>query len=448
MKQRWDLYRLAALACVAVFAWIVLQLFVRNLVIDTDYPFHMHNIWAVSNRFLPSDPFLNGGNHFTIMYGAPAVLVGALIYPLAGVYTVAILLTAVIPTMWCLSRRVFRHFTTQKISDFAATLVLLNPFTVYYILTAKLPFLWGTCLAFASIYFYFKSRGALASLIGAVAVITHPLTIFLLGAALLLNLDFKRWLKPYSLPLGIFIAQLLVLFPPFGAQAVFLPNVLILAAALAIIPWLKRGAWPFCALGFPVLAVVVLFGALGLPTLPTVYFDRLAFLALLLPVPLAIAKMKITKMKKYSAFLVSLLLISTLGITCVRAVPIMDDPEVYRTLPKETLTKLRGGYVRYACDGSALYELPIRGVKLSNAGQEIHEVENIDPATYAGRLENENVSFILVYTWSDENAAEGWYLEEKLIQECGYPLVYSADNLRIYEVSSSLSWVRVETKKI
>lgn len=434
MKQRWDMYRLAVLVCVAVYAWVVLQLFLRNLVLDTDYPFHMHNIWAVSNKFLPSDPFLNGGHHFTIAYGAPSVLVGGLIYPLAGVYTVAILLTAAIPAMWCISRRVFRHFATQKISDFAAILVLLNPFTVYYFLTAKLPFLWGTCLAFASIYFYLERRGVLASLVGAVAVITHPLVIFLLGAALLLDLDFKRWLKPYSLPTGIFTAQLLVLFTPFGTRAVFLPKGLILAAALAIIPWLKRGAWPLCALGFSVLAVTVFFGALGLPTLPTAYFDRLAFLALLLPVPLAITKVKSTKMKKHGAYLISLLLISTLGITCVRAAPIMDDPEVYRTIPGETLTELRGGYVRYACDGSALYELPIRGVKLSNAGQEVHEVENVDPATYAGRLENENVSFILVYTWPDENAADGWYLEEKLIRECGYPLVYSADNLRIYEV--------------
>ena len=430
MKRSFDLYKFVALTCVLVYAWVVFQLFFRNLVLDTDYSFHMHTVWATSKGYLLNDPFLNGGNHFTLAYGAPAMLLGALIYPLAGVYTVAILLTAAMPTMWYLSKRVFTHLASKKVAELAALLVLLNPFTVYFFLTAKLPFLWGICFALASIYFYFKSRGALASLIGAVAVITHPLMIFLLGAALLLNLDFKRWLKPYSLPVGIFIAQLFLFFTPLGAQAVFLPGILILAATLAIILWLNRGAWPFYALGFPVLALIALFGMLGLPTLPTVYFDRLAFLALLLLVPLAI-----TKMKKYNAFLISLLLISTLGITYVRAAPIMDDPEIYRTLPEETLTELRGGYVRYASDGSALYELPKLGIKFSNAGQEMPEVENVDPIIYAGRVENENVSFILVYAWPDENAVDGWYLEEKIIQECGYPLIYLSNNLRIYEVT-------------
>ena len=430
MKRSPDLYKFVALACAVVCAWVVFQLFFRNLVLDTDYSFHMHNVWATSNGYLLNDPFLNGGNHFTLAYGAPAILLGALIYPLAGIYTVAILLTAAMPAMWYLSKRVFMHLASKEVAELAALLVLLNPFTVYFFLTAKLPFLWGICLALASIYFYFESRGALASLIGAVAVITHPLMIFLLGATLLLNLDFKRWLKPYSLPVGIFIAQLSLFFAPLGAQAVFPPSVLILAATLAIILRLNRGAWPFCALGFLVLALVALFGMLGLPTLPTVYFDRLAFLALLLVVPLAI-----TKMKKYNAFLISFLLISTLGITCVRAAPIMDDPEIYRALPEETLTELRGGYVRYACDGSALYELPKLGIKFSNAGQELHEVENVDPLTYMKRIEDENASFILVYGQPEENVLDGWYLEELIVQACGYPLIYSADNLKIYAVA-------------
>jgi hypothetical protein len=63
------------------------------------------------------------------------------------------------------------------------------------------------------------------------------------------------------------------------------------------------------------------------------------------------------------------------------------------------------------------------------------EVENIDPVTYAGRLENDNVLHIILYGQPlDENSIYGWHIEGKIIQKLGYPLIHSADNLRIYAV--------------
>jgi len=273
------------------------------------------------------------------------------------------------------------------------------------------------------------------------AVVTHPLAIFLFGAVLLLNHDLKRWLKPFFLPLSITFIQLLFLFRPIGwsVGAVSFVNIFFFAVVMGIVLWLRREAWPFCALGLSVSAIAAVAGLLRVSIFPTAYFDRIAFLVILLLIPLAIRKMgyllppAVRKMKY--VLLILFLVPMTLGMVYVRAAPAMDNPEVYTSLPKPVLENLKEGYVRYASDGSALYELPKLGVKFSNSGQEMFEVENIDPVTYAGRLENDNVSYIILYGEPpDENSIYGWFIEEKIIQECGYPLIYSADNLRIYAV--------------
>ena len=258
------------------------------------------------------------------------------------------------------------HLASKKVAELAALLVLLNPFTVYFFLTAKLPFLWGICFALASVLFYFNGRRLPASLVGAVAVATHPLSIFLLGSVLLLDLDLKRWLKPYFLRLGVFRAELFVFFGTGTGQVRMAFHFLegpILVATLVAILWLKRELWPLCALGLSVVVLASILGALGLPTLPIAYFHRLAFLGFLLLIP-----PRDHEGKKYGTFLLPLLLVSILGIACLRT-SVVDNPEVYRELPDETLMELKEEYVRYACDGSALYELPKLGVKFSNAGK-------------------------------------------------------------------------------
>lgn len=439
--KRQAVYKLAVIACIAIYAWVVFQFFARNLILDSDYPFHAHTIWATSNGHLLIDPFINGGNYLTLMYGGPAILVGGLLYSLTGVYTVAILLAIAVPALWYLSKRVFECLTNKKVARLAAIIVLLNPFTVYFFLTAKLPFLWAICFALASVFLHLRGRNLFASLAGVLAVITHPLAIFLFGAVLLLNHDLKRWLKPFFLSLSITFIQLLFLFRPIGwsVGAVSFVNIFFFAVVMGIVLWLRREAWPFCALGLSVSAIAAVAGLLRVSIFPTAYFDRIAFLVILLLIPLAIRKMEclvpfaIRKMKY--AFPLLFLVPMTLGMVYARAAPAMDDPEVYRTLPEPVLENLKEGYVKYASDGSALYELPRLGIKFSNSGQEMFEVENIDPVTYAGRLENDNVSHIILYGEPpDENSIYGWFIEEKIIQELGYPLIYSADNLKIYVV--------------
>ena len=73
MKRSPYLYKFVALACVVVYAWVVFQLFSRNLVLDTDYSFHMHTVWATSKGYLLNDPFLNGGNQIVQACGYPLI---------------------------------------------------------------------------------------------------------------------------------------------------------------------------------------------------------------------------------------------------------------------------------------------------------------------------------------------------------------------------------------
>jgi len=82
------IYVAVVVVYVAVFGWI----FTKNLTSDTDYPYHLHAVWAVNQGYLVRDPFLNRGNSYTLAYGAPAYLLGGLLYPLFGIYTVALLL--------------------------------------------------------------------------------------------------------------------------------------------------------------------------------------------------------------------------------------------------------------------------------------------------------------------------------------------------------------------
>lgn len=390
-------FKLAIVVCTILYALVIFHIFTRNLVVDTDYPFHLHNIWAASNGFLLNDPFLNGGGHLPLAYGAIPTLTGVLLYPLLGIYTVAALLAVAAPVLWYLSRKVFEYIASKRVAWLSTTILVLNPFTVYLFLSAKLPFLWGICLALGSILLHLRGKNLLASLLGVAAIATHPLVVCLLGASLLLTRDLRGWLKPYSLPLAVFSLQLLFLFQ-------FTPS--------------------------------------GLPALLVTYIDRLIFLFLLLLVPLMVKKVESIKrvgptLGVRCALVVSVLAIFSAGVVCARP-PMLDNPEAYGELPEGVVENLKLGQVRYASDGSALYILPKLGVKFSNAGQEVFEVENVDAAAYAKRLKGENALYILVYGQPKENFVGGWYMEEARIREMGFPLIHSADNVRLYYVDPKI----------
>ncbi|TDA29642.1 MAG: hypothetical protein DSO04_07285 [Hadesarchaea archaeon] len=103
-------------------------------------------------------------------------------------------------------------------------------------------------------------------------------------------------------------------------------------------------------------------------------------------------------------------------------------PEVYENLIAKNvvMAELREGYVRYSGDGSALYFLPLAGVRLSNSGALPFEMrlEN-DPLLFCKRMAEENASFVLVYSESPE---------ENYLLQLNFPLFYSQEKLRIYKV--------------
>jgi len=385
-------YWFIAAACAIIYAFVIFQVSSRNLVADTDYPFYLHNIWAASNGFLLNDPFLSGGNHLPLAYGAIPTLTGALIYPLLGIYTVAALVAIAALALWCLSKKVFECIASERIAWLSATIVVLNPYTVYLFLSAKLPFLWGICFALASILFHLRGNNVLASLLAVAAIVTHPLVTFLLGALLLLTRDLRGWLKSYSPLLVVSSLQLFFLFSPEGILA-------------------RLGTYP----------------------------DRLMFLSLFLLIPLLVKRVESIRgigptLGIRCALVVSALVILSAGMVYARPLAV-DNPEAYNKLPEEVLENLKQGTVRYASDGSALYILPKLGVKFSNTGQEVFEVENVDAIAYAKRLKNENAVYILIYV--PENVG-GWYMEETRIREMGFPLIHSADNIRVYYVDPKI----------
>jgi hypothetical protein len=409
-----------------VFAW----LFARNLTADTDYPFHTHNIWAFSEGYWAKNPFINGGNYFTLGYGAPAVVFGALLYPLLGVFTVAALIALAFPVLWHYSKRVFEGLASKKIARFATFAVLLNPLTVCMFVTAKLPFIWATCFGLMSISFYLRGRGVLAAAMGVLAVITHPVAIFLFGALLLLNLDFRRWLKFYIPVCAVTILQLLTMFRlgiGNGATPIFYTAIILLVAALTALFLVRRESRVPCTLGFALLAssvVVCFFGV----SVPTVYFDRIAWFVFVLSLPFLIKGVTPSLLKKLIPATTAFALVFSAAFIGFHAVSVFDNPSVYQELSSEVTQELENTYVRYATDGSALYELPKHNIRFSNAGQEVFEgqlfVEYIENATaYRVQIEMENASYILVYGQSPE---------ENFIHELNYALIYSADNLKIY----------------
>jgi hypothetical protein len=419
---------------IAIYAVLFSWAFTQNLTLNTDYPFHLHNIWALTRGHFGLNPFIGGGSRLTLTYGGPPLLLGALLYPILGVYTVAVLMLLALPLLWHFSLRVFHKLTTRRIAKYAVLVALLNPLTLNFFLAAKMPFLWGTVFGMASLGFYLERKPALAALTGVLAIITHPLSVFLLAAILLLKFNPVDWLKVY-LPVCVVVAlQALFLFgiPGIGGggETLHIPKTVFLTGTLVALIVIRRNSRVPCALSLLVLAsavVAALFGA----TIPSVYFERIAWFVLLVSAPflvkLALPRLRLltTVLPPFAAFLILLFWMRPL---IAPSFAFVDNPAVYENLiaDNQTVQELQNGYVRYSGDGSALYILPRAGIRFSNTGVEIpdfHPYENVDE--YYESLLRENASFVLIYMGSPE--------EEYLI-ELDFPLVYSRENLRIYEV--------------
>jgi hypothetical protein len=391
----------------------------------------MHSVWAVNQGYLAKDPFINGGSTPTLVYGGAPLLLGGAIYPIFGIYTVAVLMLLAFPLLWHSSSMLFHRLAKKRVAELATIVALINPLTLQLFITAKLPFIWAAAFGLASLGFYIEGKRAYAALTGILAVITHPLSIFLLAAILLIKFDIKMWLKPY-LPTCLIVGVLaLVLFgvPTTGGGGdgqIFVLQTAFLAAILTTLLVFRKESRVPSALSLLLLACSVT-GILGVG-IPSVYFDRIAWFILILAAPFFI-RLTLPRLKliSVSAAVIGALLL----VPAVWARPTFafsDNPVVYENLAadNETLGNLRSGYVRYSGDGSALYILPIAGVKFSNSGQEMLEFSLDNSAQdYYTELLEENASFVLVYRTSPE---------ENYLVELHFPLAYSKDNLRIYEI--------------
>jgi hypothetical protein len=415
-----EIYVAVVAVYIAVFGWI----FTKNLTSDTDYPYHLHAVWAVNQGYLVRDPFLNRGNSYTLAYGAPTYLLGGLLYPLFGIYTVALLLLLGVPLLWLGLKDMF---SSNKDADLITLACLLNPLTVYFFLTCKLPFLWGLAFAAFSLSMYMKERNRSAMLLGVLAMITHPLSFAFLAAILLIECDLRKWLSSYLPVCLVLLLQFFLFFGKGeeGPSPLSVFNVLLLVCSLVITVILRPQS------KFPFLLATSLTGVtliLGFP--PSCYFDRFAWAVLTVSMPFIVAS--VTKLKQPLLFFFPLSVLSLLAIGATAVMAFPDNPQIYDNLIRENLTvaKLKEGYVWYSGDGSALYFLPLVGVRFSNSGFLPFEMrlEN-DPLLFCRRLAHDNVSFVLVYRESPE---------ENYILRLGFPLFYSQENLRIYKVPESV----------
>lgn len=425
--------KLLSLIAVIVLASLFALVLLQNQLIDTDYSFHLHEIWALYKGYIPSSPFLGGGSHFLFKYGAPIDLLGTLIYPVTGVYTVGILLGASIPPFWYFSEKVFSFFTDHRTARLAALAAILNPLFLYYLTTAKLPLLWGFVFFLASIYFYLEERSLLAVLFGALGVVTHPLSIFLPLSLLLLNPEFKRWAKIYFIPLAIFFLQTTAFFGLF--QGIFSSHSLqlwilaidagVLAMALALSFKLKEKSRMLSGLALLILVIWIIGGINGI-WIPAKYFNRLGFQVFLILMPFLLVKVRqFENTKAFAALTVfSMLALSATTVGCAKFME--DSPQAFQK-NHENIGEIVGeNYVHYAGDGSALFELPrLENIKFSNSGRAPFTSLPENKYEYEKSLLRENAIFVLFY---------GSNLRENMIKSLGYPVVYSHDNITLYRL--------------
>ncbi len=413
---------------IALCAYISFQLFYRNLALWPEYSFHSHTIWAASEGHLVRDPFLSGGNYLTLSYGAPMILFGALLHPLFGVYTVALLIVAAMHVFWYFSKRVFECFVSKKAAFLAATAALLNPFTMYMFFVGKLPIIWSLCFGMISIYFYLRRRWLLAAALGVLALLTHPLVIFLLGFAFFLNWDWEGWIKSYLPALAIFVAILLMFIEPAPEPGIHITNIVFISGSLLAVLALTRKYPIICSLGLLFLVGSIVGNYIEVPV-QTVAFDRMGFFALLLVIPFLV--------KRYP---LAALLFVILAVGCASPlayVPRPDDPAAYRRFSDNAelmsiLTPKRV-YVRYGSNGSALYELPKLGIKFSNSGRMAYEPW-LDVDAYREMIEAQNASYVLVYAVHDpEIISERDMILEVLEVDNRWSLIYSRNNVEVYK---------------
>jgi len=410
-------------------------LIVRNLV-SPDYPFHLHNIWAVHDGNALVSPFLSGGSHAIYRYGLPVNVMGAALFPVLQEHSVSFLIVLSLPLLWVSSKKVFEHFVDGKIAMMAATLAVMNPLTYGYVLAATLPFLWATVFGFFSLYLFLEGKKWPAVVIGVLAIVTHPLSALLFASILLIKPDYRTWLGTYLIPMGVFLIQMAIFFGLFtniytgemGLSTHFLYRLPLLAGALTVAALVKRDTR---MLSGTALAGTGLWAGLGLIGfwIPLHYFERPAFFILLLLTPFML-KMAVDNLhgkKQYLIPIVALGLVFTgayiqLDLGVSHEPTDLENDETRRTIADI----VENEYVYYGSRGPDLYELPrFENVKFSNTGKFPHQEPPENVEEYLEKLEEQNASYVLIHGETPDNAH---------IEKVDFPLIYEDGKLKLYEV--------------
>lgn len=414
---------------------IITVLFVRN-VISPDYPFHLHEIWAVYDGHMLTSPFMGGGSHPIYRYGLPIDLLGALLFPILEEYTVGALIGVSLPLLWLSSKKVFENFVDGKTAKIAAFLAVLNPATYGYVLASVLPFLWATAFGMFSLYFFLEGKKWRAAIIGILAIFTHPLSALLFASILLIKPDFRKWLKTYFAPMFLFLIQIGIFFHLFanfytgevGLNTRFLFGIPLLMGVLAVCYILRKDTRLLSGTGLLGTVVWSFLGLIGF-WVPLSYFDRPAFFIFLLLIPFVL-KITLDNLQDNEKFLVLPVALSLVFVGAFIQVELGLAHETVDLDNEERRDRVadivENEYVYFASQGSDLYELPrFENVKFSNTGKFPHQKPPENVGEYIKMLEKQNASYILVHGKTPDN---------ELIENAGFPLLLRKDELRLYKV--------------
>lgn len=417
---------------------VIYLLFSMNLPLSSDYFFHLHEAWAISKGFFTVDPFLSGGSHILFQYGYPVKLIGGVLLPFFGRYTVAVLLSASLPLLWISSKKVFEQLFSKRKATRSACLVLLNPLTLFYVTSATLPFLWGTVFALISIYFFLKERNKTAILLSIVAVITHPLSIFLLASVLLVKPEYRRWIKTYILSSLIFLGIMGIffgLFQNFWTNTSFLTRhpfyslrVVVIISALILSYLILNKTRKLSAIALGILLGWVILASFGF-WIPVTYLDRLGFFVFLMIIPFLLSKTSVKLEVKHFLIIPVVVGLALAPVLSHYSSTDPDQPARYENenLRNEIRDILGDNYVRYASSGSDLQLSEMENIRWSNTVVQQRENPPENKEEYIEMLKEENASFILIGISS---------VEENIIEVIGFPKVFSKDNITIYEVNA------------
>lgn len=417
---------------------VIYLLFSMNLPLSSDYFFHLHEAWAISKGFFTVDPFLSGGSHILFQYGYPVKLIGGVLLPFFGRYTVAVLLSASLPLLWISSKKVFEQLFSKRKATRSACLVLLNPLTLFYVTSATLPFLWGTVFALISIYFFLKERKKTAILLSIVAVITHPLSIFLLASVLLVKPEYRRWIKTYILSSLIFLGIMGIffgLFQNFWTNTSFLTRhpfyslrVVVIISALILSYLILNKTRKLSAIALGILLGWVILASFGF-WIPVTYLDRLGFFVFLMIIPFLLSKTSVKLEVKHFLIIPVVVGLALAPVLSHYSSTDPDQPARYENenLRNEIRDILGDNYVRYASSGSDLQLSEMENIRWSNTVVQQRENPPENKEEYIEMLKEENASFILIGISS---------VEENIIEVIGFPKVFSKDNITIYEVNA------------